>query len=51
MQQKTAGGEDDDEDNEDDKEVPGTYNPMDYANLQVSSEIKDLFEYIQRYKP
>jgi hypothetical protein len=23
----------DEEDEEDDKEVPGTYNPMDYANL------------------
>ena len=52
MQQKTSGGaDDDDEDGDDDKEVPGTYNPVDYANLQVSSEIKDLFEYIQRYKP
>ena len=47
MQQKT-GNEDDDDD---DKDVPGTYNPADYANLQVSQEAKDLFEYIQRYKP
>jgi len=41
----------DDDDGEDDKEVPGTYNPADYANLQVSQDLKDLFEYIQRYKP
>ena len=27
------------------------YNPSDYAHLDVSSEIKDLFQYIQRYKP
>mmetsp|Transcript_24659 Transcript_24659/g.38343 ORF Transcript_24659/g.38343 Transcript_24659/m.38343 type:complete len:106 (-) Transcript_24659:444-761(-) len=39
------------EEGEDDKEVPGTYNPSDYANLPVASEVKDLFEYIQRYKP
>ena len=24
---------------------------MDYVNLQVSSEVKDLFEYISRFKP
>ncbi len=41
----------DDEDEEDDKEVPGTYNPQDYATLQVTSDVKELFEYIQRYKP
>jgi hypothetical protein len=29
----------------------GMYNPSDYAHLDVSSEIKDLFQYIQRYKP
>jgi hypothetical protein len=27
------------------------YNPSDFAHLDVSSEIKDLFQYIQRYKP
>jgi intraflagellar transport protein 46 len=24
---------------------------MEYVNLQVSAEVKELFEYIQRYKP
>lgn len=43
------GGDDEDED--DDKVVPGTYNPNDYASLQVTSDVKELFEYIQRYKP
>ena len=43
--------EDDDDGDDDDKHVPGTYNPADYANLQVSHEIKELFEYISRYKP
>jgi hypothetical protein len=39
-------GGDDEEEDDDDKEVPGTYNPNDYANLQVASDVKDLFEYI-----
>merc|ERR1712216_98117 len=29
----------------------GMYNPADYANLNVSSEINELFQYITRYKP
>lgn len=43
--------ENDDEGDDDDKEVPGTYNPSDYAGLQVSNDVKDLFEYISRFKP
>jgi intraflagellar transport protein 46 len=43
--------DDDDDDDEDGKAVPGAYNPAEFANLQVTSEVKDLFEYIQRYKP
>lgn len=31
--------------------MPGAYNPAEYNNLNVSSEVKDLFDYIQRYKP
>lgn len=42
---------DEDDDDEDEKEVPGAYNPAQFANLPVSSETKELFEYIQRYKP
>lgn len=49
LQQK--GGDDDDEDDVDDKEVPGTYNPNEFAQLQVSNDVKELFEYITRYKP
>jgi len=41
-------GEDDDDD---EKEVPGAYDPAQYANLPVSNEIKEIFEYITRYKP
>lgn len=42
------GGEkdDDDDDDDDDKPVDGAYNPMQYANLPVSGEVKELFEYI-----
>lgn len=50
--QKKPQNEDDDEEDEDGgKKVPGAYNPMEYVNLQVSAEVKELFEYIQRYKP
>lgn len=46
MSQQQKKKDEDDEDDDDDKEVPGAYNPQEYANLQVSSEVKDLFEYI-----
>lgn len=31
--------------------IPGAYNPADYAHLEVSNEIKELFRYISRYQP
>ena len=43
--------EDDDEDETSGGDKTQGYNPADYANLQVSGEIKELFQYIQRYKP
>ncbi|KAK4473927.1 hypothetical protein MN116_003251 [Schistosoma mekongi] len=52
--------DDEDEDDEDDDDdvdanIPdateGVYNPADYEHLTVSSEIKEIFEYIQRYTP
>lgn len=37
---------------QDDKdEVPGAYNARDYADLKVSNEVRELFEYIGRYRP
>ena len=33
----------DDEDDEDEKEIPGAYNPVQYANLPVSQELKEMF--------
>lgn len=41
--------EDDDEDQP--KTPEGAYDPNDYANLPVSSEGKELFQYITRYTP
>ena len=38
--------QDDDDEDEDEKEVPGAYNPNQYANLPVSQELKDIFDYI-----
>lgn len=53
QQQRSAQqqAKEDDEDDEDDKEVPGAYNPIAYANLPVSTDVKEVFEYINRYKP
>ena len=31
--------------------MPGAYNANQFVNLPVSNEIKELFEYITRYKP
>ncbi|KAM6960426.1 intraflagellar transport protein 46 homolog [Tautogolabrus adspersus] len=47
---------DDDDDDDDDDDEPsaapeGAYDPADYANLPVSSDIKELFQYITRYSP
>ena len=31
--------------------VEGAYNPQDYANLDVGGDIREIFDYISRYKP
>jgi hypothetical protein len=36
---------------EEDKPLVGAYNPADYAGLQVSQDIKDLFNYITTFQP
>ncbi|XP_061816448.1 intraflagellar transport protein 46 homolog isoform X1 [Nerophis lumbriciformis] len=47
--------EDSESDSDDDDETgeapEGAYDPADYANLPVSTEIKELFQYIVRYTP
>lgn len=47
-QAKAAAGVEEEDDGE---ELPGQYNAAEYANLNVSNEVKELFEYIGRYKP
>ena len=37
--------------NDMDIEIPGQYNAADYAGLNVSNDVRELFEYIGRYKP
>ncbi|KAI6648460.1 Intraflagellar transport protein 46-like [Oopsacas minuta] len=46
--EETESSEDDEED---DRPIEGAYDPADYAHLQVSQDIKDLFIYISRYTP
>ncbi|KAG7496909.1 intraflagellar transport protein 46-like [Solea senegalensis] len=43
--------EDTDDDDEPGQAPEGAYDPADYANLPVSTEIKELFQYITRYSP
>ncbi|CAL8384700.1 unnamed protein product [Arctogadus glacialis] len=44
--------DDDDDDEEEGASAPeGAYDPADYHNLPVSTEIKELFQYITRYTP
>ena len=31
--------------------IEGAYNPKDYDSLNVAAEVRDLFQYIERYKP
>eukprot|EP00116_Pleurobrachia_bachei_P003836 sb/3464098/ len=59
-QKKIMGGmlDDDEESTEEEEEdgeqggvFEGGYNPVDFENLNVSHDIKDLFQYITRYTP
>ena len=36
---------------DDDRPVPGAYNPAEFANLNVSQEVKDLFIHITNFQP
>ena len=53
FKQQTANKQSQDEGDDDDagQAIKNAYNPADYSSLQVSQEIKELFQYIQRYKP
>lgn len=55
----SSSGEEEDDDDEDDDDagaesydnLDGAYNPKDYLHLDVSADTRDLFGYIDRYKP
>lgn len=51
----TEGDSDDSDSSTDDDEniaaLEGAYDPQDYEQLQVSQEVKELFQYITRYTP
>jgi hypothetical protein len=58
MEQRPTGGGGGDEGDEDGKSVEGSgditvggYNPADFEHLQVSDEIRELFQYIGRHVP
>jgi intraflagellar transport protein 46 len=56
-QPKMKSKADDDDDDDDDEQeesyenIEGAYNPKDYQHLNVTGEVRDLFQYIERYKP
>nr|XP_046236700.1 RPA-related protein RADX-like isoform X2 [Scatophagus argus] len=50
-EEEDSDEEDSDDDDEPSKAPEGAYDPADYANLPVSTEVKELFQYITRYSP
>ncbi|XP_045920432.1 intraflagellar transport protein 46 homolog [Micropterus dolomieu] len=50
-EEEDSDEEDSDDDDEPSEAPEGAYDPADYANLPVSTEIKELFQYITRYSP
>lgn len=54
---KMDGGEDDESSSEEGDQdesyenIVGAYSSKDYASLNVTAEVRDLFQYIERYKP
>ena len=51
-EESSEGAEEDDGDVEESYDnLEGAYNPKEYQTLNVSVEVRDLFQYIERYKP
>ncbi|XP_023821882.1 intraflagellar transport protein 46 homolog isoform X2 [Oryzias latipes] len=50
-EEEESDSEDSDEDEDDESSQALEYDPADYANLPVSTDIKELFQYITRYTP
>ena len=46
---KKNDSEDEEDDDKDVIKLPGAYNPSDYAHLNITPEIEDLFRYITRW--
>mmetsp|Transcript_8392 Transcript_8392/g.12502 ORF Transcript_8392/g.12502 Transcript_8392/m.12502 type:complete len:445 (+) Transcript_8392:139-1473(+) len=62
VHRQNVGDDDDEESSEEEDDegegeqefyegVEGAYNPKDYQYLNVAAEVRDLFQYIERYKP
>ncbi|KAF8773092.1 intraflagellar transport protein 46 homolog isoform X2 [Argiope bruennichi] len=55
VDQNSEEEDEEEEDEEDDEDqgiqIEGAYDPADFEHLQVSSEMKELFQYITRYTP
>jgi intraflagellar transport protein 46 len=50
----SSGGEEDDAEGDQEESyenIEGAYHAKDYHHLNVAAEVKDLFQYIERYKP
>ncbi len=47
-EEEDSDEEESDDDDEPSRALEGAYDPADYANLPVSTEIKELFQYITR---
>ena len=58
VEQESSSEDEDDEDEDGDGEgeesyehIEGAYSAKDYQHLNVAAEVRDLFQYIERYKP
>ena len=47
----SSEGDNDNDADESYDNLEGAYNPKDFSHLNVTAEVRDLFQYIERYKP
>lgn len=50
-EEESSEEENENEHEESYEHIEGAYNPRDYLSLNVQAEVRDLFQYIERYKP
>jgi len=48
---ESGDGDSGDQGEESYENIEGAYNPKDFESLNVTAEVRDLFQYIERYKP